>query len=221
MSYNFSFVGSLTIHCCYLLEEINGLSALTSLIGTLRIYYNQQLHTINGFEVLRNAGNVEISQNNNLTRIVGLSALEEIEGHLEIDRNPNLLQLDGLSGLRNIRGGDLVSGHALNIIYNTALLDLRWLRNLTQIGFGTVHIEGNLKLCYAGYPQWSVGEFNARPPAGDKGIDWRTVLSPGVPLWQYSWGVENGGYPTLVIQNNAAYDDCGKYNYTLLCHVSV
>ena len=208
----------MTIQCCNLLEEINGLNSLTSLTGTLRIYYNQQLHTINGFEVLRNSGNVEISQNINLTSIVGLSALQEIEGHLEIGQNPRLLELDGLSSLKNIRGSDLISGHALSIIYNTALLDLSWLRNLTQIDFGTVHIEGNLKLCYAGYPQWSVGEYNARPPAGDKGIDWRTVLSPGVPVWQYTWGVENGGYPTLVIQNNAAYDDCGKHYYATIYH---
>ena len=201
------------MQCCSVLEESSGLSALTIVSGTLRIYYNQHLHTVGGFGALRSVGNLEISQNGNLTRILGLSALEMIDGHLQISHNQRLVDLDGLSNLRSIGGSHLVAGHALNVLYNPVLLDLRWLRNLTQIEFGTVHIEGNLLLCYAGYPQWTVGGFNARPPSGDRGIDWRTLLSVGVPTWQYSWGVEGGGYPTLVIQNNSPYDQCGELNW--------
>ena len=203
--------GSLVIQCCPDLEQISGLSELTSIAGTLRIYYNEQIHKIEGFGALGSVGNLEISQNGNLTRIDGFSSLKLVEGYLQIDHNQKLLNLDGLSGVREIGGSDLVAGHALSVLYNPALLDLRWLRNLTLIGFGTVHIEGNLLLCYAGYPQWAVGGFNARPPSGDKGIDWRTLLDVRVPTWQYSWGVEEGGYPTLVIQNNAAYEECGEY----------
>lgn len=169
-----------------------------------------QLRSIEGFGGLESVGNVEISQNGNLTRIGGFSSLRSVQGYLQIDRNQRLSNLDGLTGVTTIGGASLVSGHALLVLYNPILLDLSWLRNLTPIGFGTVHIEGNLLLCYAGYPQWAVGEFNARPPSGDKGIDWRTLLSVRVPPWQYSWGVEGGGYPTLVIQNNAPYNECGK-----------
>ena len=198
------------IQCCSDLEEIRGLNALTAIAGTLRIYYNEQMHTIDGFEALKSVGNLEISQNGNLTKIGGFSSLVSIEGYLQIDHNRKLVDLDGLSSLSEISGTTLVAGHALNVLYNPALLDLRWLRNLSRIEFGTVHIEGNLQLCYAGYPQWAVGEYRSRPPSGDRGIDWRTILGVGVPRWQYSWGGEGGGYPTLVIENNAAYGDCGK-----------
>ena len=202
------------IQCCSALEDVSGLSSLTNIAGTLKIYYNERLHTVGGFEVLETVGNLEISQNANLTKIVGLSSLETIGGYLQIDHNQQLVELDGLSGVGAIGGSEVVAGHALNVLYNTALRDLRWLQNLTSIRFGTVHIEGNLVLCYAGYPQWSVGGFNSRPPSGDRGIDWRTLLAAGgVPSWQYSWNTEGSGYPTLVIQNNAPYDFCGKFNF--------
>ena len=204
----FLLPGSLVIQCCPLLEELSGLSELTDVSGTLRIYYNPRLHTISGLGAVSSLRNLEISQNANLTQISGLSSLEMIRGYLQIDHNQNLVNLDGLSNLRSIGGADLVAGHALNVLYNPSLSDLRWLRSFTRIESGTVHIEGNSGLCYAGYPQWAEGRFELRPPAGDRGVDWRRLLGPGVPRWQYSWGAE--GYPTLLIQNNARYEDCSK-----------
>lgn len=182
--------------------------------GTLRIYYNPRLHTISGLGAVSRLRNLEISQNANLTQISGLTSLEMIRGYLQIDHNQKLVNLDGLSNLRSIGGADLVAGHALNILYNPSLSDLRWLQNFTRIESGTVHIEGNSGLCYAGYPQWAEGGFELRPPAGDRGVDWRRLLGPGVPRWQYSWGAE--GYPTLLIQNNARYEDCSKSPHRIL-----
>ena len=206
--------GSLLIQCCSDLPQLTALSALARVTGTVRVHYNQRIYNIDGFTALTSVGNLEISQNGNLTEIGGFRSLEVIEGRLLIDRNRRLQKLSGLSGVQEIRGSSttncLVAGQALSILHNPALPDLSWLGNLTQIGFGTVRIEGNTALCYAGYPQWAVGDFSARPPSGDKGIDWRTLLGVGVPTWQYSWGDEGGGYPTLVVQNNAAYDECGK-----------
>ena len=210
---HFLFPGSLVIQCCPYLEELSGLNELTAIAGTLRIYYNQRLHTISGLGALSNLGSLEISQNGNLTRVSGLSSLGIIGGHLQINHNQRLVSLDGLSGIRSIGGADLVAEHALVVLYNPSLPDLRWLRNLSRIEFGTVHIEGNSELCYAGYPQWMVGGFAPRPPTGDRGVDWRRFLG-GVPLWQYSWGEEGGGYPTLVVQNNAGYNDCGRSSHT-------
>lgn len=197
------------IQCCNDLESIAGLNSLTSIAGTLRVYYNSRLQSIDGFGALSNVGSLEISQNGNLTVVSGFESLTVVEGYLQVDHNHLLQRLDGLEAVEDIRGSELVAGHALNILYNRILPDLRWLRNLTQIGFGTVHIEGNTALCYAGYPQWGAGIYSPRPPGGDKGIDWRTLLQ-GVPVWQYTWGGGGGGYPTLVIQNNAAYEDCGE-----------
>ena len=211
----FSFPGSLIIQCCHLLVELSGPSDLTDIGGTLRVYYNERLDTVSGFNGVTSLGSLEISQNPNLTQVSALSSLGTVNGHLQIDHNQRLVDLDGLSNIRTIGGASLVAGHALNVLYNPSLLDLRWLRNLTRIEFGTVHIEGNSALCYAGYPQWTEGGFNTRPPAGDRGIDWRRLLGSGVPRWQYSWGVLGGGYPTLVVQYNAEYEECSKSTLTL------
>lgn len=72
---------------------------------------------------------------------------------------------------------------------------------------------GNTQLCYAGYPTWNFGSYLARPPVGngeDVGIDWRTRLRND-EVWQYTWGVAGGGYPTLVVQNNAPAGSCSKW----------
>ena len=196
------------MQCCPGLEELGGLNQLTEVAGTLRLYYNQGLTSITGFPSLVHVGSLEISQNGNLTQVTGFSSLQTVEGHIQINHNERLLNLDGLSRVGLIRGANLVAEHALSVLYNPALTDLRWLRNLTQIQFGTVHIEGNWALCYAGYPQWEMGSYRPRPPGGDRGIDWRELLGPRVPDWQYSWG-SGQGYPTLVVQNNAPYEMCG------------
>ena len=207
------YVGSLVVQCCSRLQRIDEFNSLETVSGTLRLYYNERLLSVSGFGALSSVGSLEISQNANLTEVAGFQSLELIEGYLQIDHNQALHQLEGLIGLHTISGRSLVAGHALNILYNPMLRDLRWFQNLTQISFGTVHIEGNSALCYAGYPQWAVGGFSARPPGGDQGIDWRTRLGGMVPTWQYSWG-GGAGYPTLLVQNNAAYQDCGEF-YTL------
>jgi hypothetical protein len=209
-----SISGALSIQCCNTVGDISGFSALTKL-GSLLVYYNSELVSISGFASLTEVpGGVTISQNLRLARITGFTSLRAIDGYLSIERNAVLTDLSGLRLLSMLNGMVLLSGHALTITYNLRLADLSALANLRNITYGTVHIEGNTALCYAGYPTWQQGAYPVRPhpsaAGADVGIDWRTRLS-GVEPWQSTWGVSGGGYPTLFIQNNAAPGNCSKH----------
>ncbi len=205
--------GSLEVLCCSQLADLTGLNSLRSITGSIVVYYNLNLQTITGFSALGTIGaSLEVSQNRNLATISGFQMLTNIGGYLLLERNIALTNIDGFMNLETIRGADLLAGHALNLLYNTALTELRGFRDLDTIVYGTVHIEGNTKLCYAGYPQWDgEGSYPDRLPVGygDMGIDWRTKLNSSFQ-WQYTWGVEGAGYPTLVIQNNADSSSCGE-----------
>ena len=205
--------GALSIQCCNSLTDVSDFSALTKL-GSLRIYYNSELVMISGFTSLPSLpGSVTISQNTKLARISGLTSLRSIDGYLAIERNAVLFDLSGLRQVTTLRGTEIISGHALSIIYNARLTDLSGLASIHNISYGTVHVEGNTALCYAGYPTWQPGAYPLRPHpsvvGADVGIDWRTRLS-GVEPWQSAWGVQGGGYPTLIIQNNAPPENCSK-----------
>ena len=211
--------GSLTIQYCTGLTDIANFHFL-NVSGSIFIYFNQNLVTITGFTSLRNVTSLQIAQNPKLQRVSGFSVLSVISGYLEIDRNPSLYDLSGFRSLQTIQGTEVISGHALTLMYSTNLTSLSGFASLSNILFGTVHIEGNTQLCYAGYPQWTVGSYPVRPEVVggvDVGIDWRSRLDENVPLWQYTWRVVGGGYPTLLIQNNAPLSDCGEsIKYTCL-----
>ncbi len=186
-----------------------------SVIGSISIYFNQNLTIISGFTSLRNVTNLQIAQNPKLSRVTGFSRLSTIAGYLEIDRNSALYDISGFRSLQTIQGAEVILGHALTLTYNTNLTSLSGFVSLSSIQLGTVHIEGNIRLCYAGYPQWRVGSYPVRPEVVggvNVGIDWRSRLSDNVPTWQYTWREVDGGYPTLLIQNNAPTSDCGELN---------
>lgn len=214
-----TITGSLSIQCCHQLTALDGFQSLTKIFSSLRIYYNNELSTLSGFtslEVIQ--GSVTIAQNRKLSHISGFTTLNAIGGYLTIERNTALTHLDGLRQLRMLRGTEVLSGHTLTVSYNANLTSLSGLAAISNISYGTVHIEGNSGLCFAGYPLWGVGSFAPRPVASDsgadKGIDWRTRLS-GVEAWQFTWGVVGGGYPTLLVQNNAPTGTCCKYSRLL------
>ena len=205
--------GSLSIQSCSTLTQITDFQSLVSVTGSISIYFNQNLATIGGFSLLRNVTNLQISQNPKLQGVTAFSRLSMISGYLEIDRNPSLYDISGFRSLQTIQGAEVILGHALTLTYNTNLTDLSVFSGVSNIQLGTIHIEGNTRLCYAGYPQWRAGSYPLRPEVVggvDVGIDWRTRLDDNVPIWQYTWRVVDGGYPTLLIQNNAPSSDCGE-----------
>lgn len=206
--------GSLQIRCCDRLTEISDFQNLQTVSGSIFIYFNRNLAAISGFGSLRNVTSLQISQHPRLRSVTGFSRLSQISGYLEIDRNPYLIDIGGFMSLRTIQGTEVILEHALTVTYNTNLTSLSGLVSLSDILYGTVHIEGNTRLCYAGYPQWMVGTYPVRPEVVggvDVGIDWRSKLGGRVPSWQYTWGVAGGGYPTLLIQNNAPLSECGEF----------
>ena len=202
--------GSLTIQCCNTLDSIPTLYVNT-ITGSFTIYYNNNLRSISNLDNLATVGSLVISQNPSLQTISGFSNLQVIGGHLVIEYNPVLTDVTGLDHLATIRGTSLVNGHALVLLYNRVLTDISGLKSLSSISYGTVHIEGNEELCYAGYPLWGYGSYNPRYETGDKGIDWRTKLSIS---WQYTWGDEEAGQPTLLIRDNGNQTTCGKLEYS-------
>ncbi len=212
--------GAIKIYCCPNLINLRGFESLSS-VQSIDIYYNSNLTTISAFTGLSSLdGYLRVSQNPQLHSMTGFSNIEQVGAYVEIDRNPSLITMS-FDRLRTISGRDTVTGTALSIGYNSALTSLSGFSLLNSISYGTVRIEGNTALCYAGYPQWGgEGAFAGRTGSenADKGIDWRPLLSMNNP-WQYTWGLEGGGTPTLVIRDNAPAESCGKRMYRSHLHL--
>lgn len=203
-----TIAGDLTIQCCASLTALSGLDALTGVGGSLVLYFNQNLTTFGGLPMLTRVNrSVEISQNVQLATVSAFASLQTIGGSLLIANNPALTSVGGFAALQTIKGEELeAAGHALSVLYNTALTDLSGFAGLVNVTFGTVHIEGNTKLCFAGYPTWAGDSaYLPRLVDGDRGIDWRQKLKG--PQWQFTWNIS--GIPTLVIQQNGI--SCGEF----------
>lgn len=206
-----TITGKLKVSCLSTLSQLDGLSSLTQL-GGLEIDSNFALRKIATFPQLsRLDGPFIVTNNVNLVTIAGFDMLTTVRDYVQIDRNWNLTSLSGLERLHQINGESLLGGYfALSLVYNFRLDTLLGFRRLTVISEGTVHIEGNRALCFAGYPTWEYGHYKIRPQSGalDKGIDWRTrIMTSNTRLWRW----EPGNIPTLLIQKNGENEDCGKH----------
>ena len=85
--------------------NLNGLSALTSIGGSLGILYVYSISSLTGLENLHSVGGgLSIVQNNNLSSISALENITSIGGELHIVDNPSLISL---SGLNNIESGSM------------------------------------------------------------------------------------------------------------------
>ena len=117
------------------ITNLNGLAQVTSIAGTLGIYYNDVLMNLTGLDALISVGSLWISSNNSLTSLSGLGNLETIEGSLQIVNNSSLTSLVGLEALTSIEG-------LLYIGSNSSLMNLAGLDALTTIG-GYLDIQAN------------------------------------------------------------------------------
>ncbi len=98
--------------------SLNGLSEITSVGGTFRIFSNDSLQSLNGLENLTSIGaDLEIRQNGNLSNLTGLENITSIGWRLYIGYND---QLTNISGIENINPNTI---HHLFITSNSSLCD--------------------------------------------------------------------------------------------------
>ena len=125
--------------------NLNGLSVLTSIGGSLVVYGNNDLTNFTGLEGLTTIGNcLEIFRNDSLTSLSGLEGLTTIGGYLSIGYNDwgfpgnqSLTSLEGLSNLTSV-------GTTLLVLGNPCLTSLSGLDNITSIQ--NIFIFGNNSL---------------------------------------------------------------------------
>lgn len=115
--------------------NLNGLSNLTHIQGTLSIAECDALTNLGGLSEIKTLGHLYIAGNDALTSIEDLSSLTTVGGIFFIQDNNALTNLNGLQNLKTI-GGDCW------IHYSSALTNISALNGLTSVG-------GELGLNYA------------------------------------------------------------------------
>ncbi|MBK8966629.1 MAG: DUF11 domain-containing protein [Lewinellaceae bacterium] len=110
------------------IENLNGLSAITSIGGDLVLYNNYELTSLNGLDKLINiGGKLVISGHTSLPNLNGLNKLTAIGGSLFLYGNDNLTALSGLENLTSVGGFVELQG-------NRDLKSLHGLQNLSSVG---------------------------------------------------------------------------------------
>lgn len=133
-----TIVGNLTVSGATIVN-LDGLSSLTSVGGSLIIGANAALADVAGLSSLTSVGEtLLISGNAVLPNVDGLSSLTSVNGRLSVTDNAALANVDGLSSLTSV-GGDL------SVQINAALVNMDGLSSLTSIG-GDLYIEVNAVL---------------------------------------------------------------------------
>ena len=134
--------GSLTIQAGDS-PNLNALSHLTKVGGTLAISSNSQLVDLAGLENLTHVGGVlEVKNNPELTTLTALSGLTYVRLRIEIFNNDSLLSLSGLDGIESVTG-------AVTIDQNDGLVSLAGLTSLEEVSSLTIsnndaleHLDG-------------------------------------------------------------------------------
>lgn len=116
------------------ITNLNGLSAIDSIEGSLYILGNYILTYLSGLDGLTCIGeDLVVGQygeqywNHSLTSLTGLESLNSIGGSLVIDRDPSLVSVSGLEGLTSI-------GQSFWLGYTPSLTSISALSNLTYVG---------------------------------------------------------------------------------------
>ena len=137
------------------IANLNGLSAVTEVQGTMHINTNENLSDFTGLNALATVGgNLIIENNDGITDMSGFDALASIDGDLYVVENSNLLSFNGMGALTTINGM-LEMGHNLLFEEFTGLsgltfvggIEMNYLHEMTSMtGFTSLtQIDGNLK----------------------------------------------------------------------------
>lgn len=119
------------------ITNLNGLSKLTSVGGSFRIWGNDALTNVDGLAALTSVGrDFFIKLNSALTNVDGLAALTSFGGDIfSISNNDALTNVDGLAALTSLGG-------SLFITLNDALINVDGLAAIASVG-GRLDIWGN------------------------------------------------------------------------------
>ena len=114
--------GNLTINNTDVVN-LDGLSALVSVGGSLNIMNNPALTSLDGLSSLTFIeGYLRIWSNRSLPNVDGLSSLETVKNHLSIDSNLALTNLDGLANFSRTEHLTVIRNAALDSCYGLAML---------------------------------------------------------------------------------------------------
>ncbi len=108
------------------LRNLSTFEKLDSIMGDIRLSNNSSIDTMFVINTINYIGGaILILDNQNLKSIDGLKQIKTVIGNLEIVNNPLLVNLNGLNAIMSVNG----KTH----IYNTGIVNLNELSNLTQI----------------------------------------------------------------------------------------
>ena len=116
--------GGLSLYWNDNLENLEGLSNITSFTREIWIDNNPNLTSLDGLENTKQAAYIILQSNTSLLNVDGLSGFEKLsDSGISINNNPALQNLDGLSNLTELNG-------RLNIIRNISLTDIKGLSSI-------------------------------------------------------------------------------------------
>lgn len=123
-----SEIGTLDIGGNDQLSDINGLSGLTSVTGSIFLSNNDVLPTLHGFSNLSSVGGqIRIYGNDQITGINGFPLLSDVGDGVYIQSNPVLQSVSGFPMLATVGG-------ALSIWSNSQLQNIDGLQRLSEVG---------------------------------------------------------------------------------------
>lgn len=154
--------GNLTIQSNNI-TNLNGLSPITNITGSLRFNNADMLSDISGLSNLTMVGlDVRITNCGLITSLTGLTSLTSVGGDFNISNNPNLTSLQGITSLSSVGGNFILNSNAsltqlqnsqntvtvsgnITLNSNDELIDLTGLENIQNTG-GSLVISNNLLL---------------------------------------------------------------------------
>lgn len=133
--------GDVTIHGDDI-TNLDGLSVVTNIEGTLLIKKNSSLSLLTGLGNLKHVESLMIIDNDALVTLRGLESLNEINGHVHIWYNDLITDLRGLDSITYVGSDLMIEG-------NYSLLNCHGLEKLTSV-------EGSLVIgCIAGWMHYN------------------------------------------------------------------
>ncbi|HET9960656.1 MAG TPA: hypothetical protein VFQ61_39565 [Polyangiaceae bacterium] len=135
---NLRSAGSLRIGRNPELTQIDALSQLTEVSGTLEVFSNPALIQVDGLRNVSTVGSVDISGNASLANLLGLGGIQRIPFNFALTYNAALQTTAGLENLTEV-------GRQLRITGNSLLLRLRGFSALERVG-ELLYIADNPKL---------------------------------------------------------------------------